>query len=583
MREHRTRNTKRITSFIIAATAAFSLCGCGNGGSSADVSSAQTSITKVTGETQPSVTTTAPAVLPDDEPKQITTAAEKLISPQVAEYVEFSLSVEGQDGEYSGAVMESVSEEASNGTYLSGFADKKTDNWSYTAQLPAAQYYNIVLVVIAGPDSIKENSLMIDGKQFDTFKTDGSGRFEAVGFENVWLDEGECKIGIGVIDGSIGFDYMMITASDTVASLDVGFAEPPQLSNKDSDSRTKAIYSYLSEVYGKNMLSGQYETVSTNAETEAIYKLTGHYPAIRFGDLVSYTEKDTYADDVDTAVKWAQDGGLVGYVWHWSDPLGDGGYYISGEESVPKELTTDFDITKAVTQLDIAEIPLKDLETMCSEDGITPECLAIVRDIDVISDQLALLRDRGVTVLWRPLNEASGGWFWWGKDKDSYIWLWKLMYARMTRLHGLNNLIWIWNGQHPDWYVGDEYCDIISADIYDDDDASQLGAFLSLRRISGGKPLALSECGRAPDVQKLADEKTVWSFFGIWSGEYVIDGYGEYSDKFISKQQMTDLYSNSLVICRDELPDFEKIALENEKAQQDNSDVPTEETQENIE
>ena len=79
------------------------------------------------------------------------------------------------------------------------------------------------------------------------------------------------------------------------------------------------------------------------------------------------------------------------------------------------------------------------------------------------------LQEKNVTVLWRPLHEAAGGWFWWGAaGPDAYKWLWELMYERQTYYHGLNNLIWLWNGQDADWYVGDELCDIVGMDIYAD-------------------------------------------------------------------------------------------------------------------
>ena len=71
-------------------------------------------------------------------------------------------------------------------------------------------------------------------------------------------------------------------------------------------------------------------------------------------------------------------------------------------------------------------------------------------------------------MLWRPLHEASNGDFWWGNDKEAYKWLWKLMYERQTKYHKLNNLIWVWSAQNADWYVGDEYCDVLSCDVYDD-------------------------------------------------------------------------------------------------------------------
>lgn len=41
---------------------------------------------------------------------------------------------------------------------------------------------------------------------------------------------------------------------------------------------------------------------------------------------------------------------------------------------------------------------------------------ALMSDVDEIAKQLKRLSDADVPVLFRPLHEASGGWFWWGAD-----------------------------------------------------------------------------------------------------------------------------------------------------------------------
>ncbi|WP_223164449.1 glycosyl hydrolase [Massilia rubra] len=41
------------------------------------------------------------------------------------------------------------------------------------------------------------------------------------------------------------------------------------------------------------------------------------------------------------------------------------------------------------------------------------------------------------------------------------------MFERLVRQRGLHNLIWVWNGQDPAWYPGDDMVDIVSHDIYD--------------------------------------------------------------------------------------------------------------------
>jgi len=60
-----------------------------------------------------------------------------------------------------------------------------------------------------------------------------------------------------------------------------------------------------------------------------IYKTTGKYPAIRFGDLMLATEKDSITTDTEMniAMDWASKDGIVGYMWHWAAPDDKREYY----------------------------------------------------------------------------------------------------------------------------------------------------------------------------------------------------------------------------------------------------------------
>lgn len=94
----------------------------------------------------------------------------------------------------------------------------------------------------------------------------------------------------------------------------------------------------------------------------------------------------------------------------------------------------------------------------------------MMADIDDVARELLKLRDAGVPVLWRPLHELNGDWFWWGKcGPEAFQRLWKLLYTRYTETFGLNNLIWVFGyTSQPDaaWYPGDAYIDIAGADNY---------------------------------------------------------------------------------------------------------------------
>ena len=124
------------------------------------------------------------------------------------------------------------------------------------------------------------------------------------------------------------------------------------------------------------------------------------------------------------------------------------------------------------------------------------------------------------------------------------------MYKRQTEYFKLNNLIWVWNAQSADWYVGDDKCDIISADIYTgvSTQGSQINTFLQLYKISDTKIIALSECANPPGIDNMLRDKAMWSWFGVWKGDYIVDENGEFSEKYQTKEQLINTYNNKNTI-----------------------------------
>lgn len=73
----------------------------------------------------------------------------------------------------------------------------------------------------------------------------------------------------------------------------------------------------------------------------------------------------------------------------------------------------------------------------------------LLSDMDAVAKELQTLRDAKVPILWRPLHEASGGWFWWGDcSPDSYCKLYRLMYEKFTKEYELDNLIFAFRGNY---------------------------------------------------------------------------------------------------------------------------------------
>jgi mannan endo-1,4-beta-mannosidase len=219
--------------------------------------------------------------------------------------------------------------------------------------------------------------------------------------------------------------------------------------NPNANSDARALLKYLGSIYGKHILSGQQDQANLDWVTTNV----GKSPAILGVDLMDYTEsrisRGASSQDANHALAFAAKGGIVTFVWHWGAPIGLydtedhrwwSGFYTDA---------TDFDIDTALA------------------DTMNANYTLLIRDIDTIAVELKKLQDAGVPVLWRPLHEAEGGWFWWGaKGPEPCKKLWRILYERLTVHHGLNNLIWVWNSVRPAWYPGDDVVDIVSADTY---------------------------------------------------------------------------------------------------------------------
>lgn len=465
-------------------------------------------------------------------------------------YVKFSKSVEAEKGAVSGKAKVKSDRKGYKGKgYVTNISTE--EDWSREIELTDSQYYDLTITVASDVPCV--NGIAVNGKKLQDFSASGSGKFEKVTFKNIYIEKGKTAISVIPVDGGLDVDSLTLTASEDISKLDLTISKPA-LSNKDSDYNAKALYQYLCESYGKQVLLGQHDTIGTSAETDMIYKTTGKYPTIRFGDLMLATENDSITTDTEMniAMDWASKDGIVGYMWHWAAPDDKREYYAD---------QTDFDIKKAVTKENIAELSLEDIKKLQKDGKVSKECVAVVEDIDTVSEKLSTLRDEGIAVLWRPLHEASNGDFWWGNDKEAYKWLWKLMYERQTKYHKLNNLIWVWSAQNADWYVGDKYCDVLSCDVYDDGNKdAQVNIMLFLQSISKNKPIAMGECGSFPDIQSIADEKAMWAFIGQWGGNYLMTDDGKLAEENNTAAELIKMYNNNLTLTRDKLPDFTHLA-----------------------
>ena len=179
----------------------------------------------------------------------------------------------------------------------------------------------------------------------------------------------------------------------------------------------------------------------------------------------------------------------------------------------------------------------------------------IVKDIHTVADYFLDLQNEGMACIFRPLHEASGGWFWWGTDGGAnYAKLYQLIVDEMVNVKGVHNVIWVWNPcnvEDADWNPGETYYDVVSIDIYnaDYDYSSNYVAFDKLKTLTAGKKIiALSENGPIPDIDKEFEEDAVWSWWMPW---YQTWG-GNFVDK-TSKEEWTKCMSDDRVITLEDL------------------------------
>jgi mannan endo-1,4-beta-mannosidase len=165
-----------------------------------------------------------------------------------------------------------------------------------------------------------------------------------------------------------------------------------------------------------------------------------------------------------------------------------------------------------------------------------------MRDLDTIANLLKKLKDAGVPVLWRPLHEAGGRWFWWGaKGPEACKKLYYMMRDRFINHHGLDNLIWVWSTPEWDWYPGNSDVDILGHDNYPgyhNYDCNK-DMYYNLGNISGWqKLLALTEVGPIPDISDCFNKGSKWSYFVGWADNTFSD---------TEEWHMKDVYYDSRV------------------------------------
>ena len=432
--------------------------------------------------------------------------------------------------------------------YVEGFQKAETDTCTFRVTVETEGFYDLVFR-IASTSGEKTNPVLVDGTAVGNIYTDQTYYQDSV-IERVWFSVGEHTVAVGVSWGWIYLDKMTV---QTAAPLpDDLYQVEAKLINPNATDEAKRLMSFLTDIYGKQILSGQYcDEGPLGKEMQVIRNVTGKQPAVLGMDLMDYNgvnQAHNSSRKLPTKVQSFWDkGGIVTLCWHWNT---SSEYAIGEWYGTFYTDSTKFSLKKALNGQDPAGYDM------------------LLKDIDNIAQPLLEIQAAGIPILFRPLHEASGGWFWWGASgPEAYKELWVLLYNKLTNEYGLNNLIWVWNGQDADWYPGDEYVDIMGEDIYPGEKVytSQATKFLEVAGYSTERKMVyLTENGCIFDPDLAVRDGAMWGMWGTWQGEFVRKTSAitpKLSEQYTEEYMMKKAYGHEVVITLDEMPDLKTYPI----------------------
>lgn len=409
-------------------------------------------------------------------------------------------------------------------------------NMSYTFDTKSEAYYDFY-IYSASPNGDKQNNFVIDGSAGTFSQTDGTEYVLIKAASFVKLAAGEHTMQITNSWGWIDIDYIKLEEVDPSSRFDL----TQTLCTPDPTPEAQSMFKFLLDNYGKKIISGVM-TLNSMDMSDKILAQTGKSPALLGIDFMQSDQAYTWYDDHtprDDAETWYNKNGIPAMCWHWRDPSTTQGEFYT--KTTDKPNGTEFDASKIF-------------------DNTSAEYAAMIEDIDFVAEEFKYLQEKGVAVVWRPLHEASGGWFWWGaKGPEACVELWKVMYDRLVNYHDIRNLIWTWtyqSGEDFAWYPGDEYVDIVGMDIYKTGDhSSQIIDFNNANNVySGKKMIAETECGSFPDADNLIADGAAWSWFMTW---YDSPGYEFTTGETYNPATFWDkTVAHDYVITLDEMPNL---------------------------
>ena len=319
-------------------------------------------------------------------------------------------------------------------------------------------------------------------------------------------------------------------------------ADAPAPADPSLNPRGRAILAWFQELQAAprlRLVSGQFAGWSGTAsigELGRIEQASGRWPVMIGLDYCGWNAGEALIDVSQPnrlAREYWQAGGLVNLSWHAPNPANPKGGGLRDKGVDLRELLTPGH----------------------------PTHVRWMKMLDEVAAGLAELQAAGVVVIWRPLHEMNGAWFWWGaKEPADFIAVWRHMFDYFTRTKGLHNLIWAYSpnhGQKPAdrYYPGDAYTDLVGLDAYTDHINPQ--KIVGFDRYAGiGKPVGLTEFGPHGASNPPGDYDFRRLLDGIEKNFPQLRHFLCWNDKWnpASNRFTKEFYNDPRVITRDQVP-----------------------------
>lgn len=266
-----------------------------------------------------------------------------------------------------------------------------------TVNIDKAGSYALVIGYSA-PYGTKGATIEVNGESIGQVMFEETEKFAELNVGKVAFKEGENTIKLNSTWGYTLVDYVEVRDYVAPERPEIKATQTNTCDPKAIDS-AKALMSYLSSIYGKNILSGQQEIYmngphDVEQEFKYIEEKTGKLPAIRGFDYGNFTCPAFGGDDGSTerVIAWAAKGGICTASWHLNVPT-DFSSYTIGDRIDWAQTTysekTDFSPSKAI------------------QEG-TKDNAYLTQALDTLATEFLELQEKGISLLWRPYHEAEG-------------------------------------------------------------------------------------------------------------------------------------------------------------------------------